>query len=119
MPEAKTYAGGCHCGRVRYEVETDLDTVLSCNCSMCQKRGALWSYVGPERFKLQSGEDNLTDYQFNTHTIHHLFCKTCGMASFARGQSADGSVGIGVNVRCLEDIDLASLTLTPYDGRRR
>ncbi len=83
--EARTYTGGCHCGKVRYEVETALTPVLDCNCSICQKRGALWTYVEPSAFKLLSGEDNLTDYQFNKRRIHHLFCSTCGVASFARG----------------------------------
>ena len=41
MPEMRTYGGGCHCGRVRYEVATSLEPVIDCNCSICQKRGAL------------------------------------------------------------------------------
>src|SRR5690606_26965763 len=79
--------------------------------------GALWTYVDPPAFKLLTGEGELTDYQFNKHNIHHLFCATCGVASFARGSSTEGGEGIAINVRCLDDIDLASLTLTPFDGR--
>ena len=111
--------GGCHCGCVRYEVVTDLGTVLSCNCSICTKGGALWTYVGPDDFIVLSGKDNLTDYQFNTRSIHHLSCRTCGISSFARGRGEDGTEGIGINVRCLDDIDIGSLTLTPYDGKSR
>src|SRR5690606_2318314 len=117
MSEARTYTGGCHCGRVRYEVETALTPVLDCNCSICQKRGALWTYVEPSAFRLLFGEDNLTDYQFNKRNIHHLFCSTCGIASFARGASADGAERVGIAVRCLGDVDLSSLKLTPFDGR--
>ena len=119
MAEARSYSGGCHCGRVRYQVETDFEPVLSCNCSICQKRGALWTYVEPAQFKLISGADELIDYQFNTHTIHHLFCRACGVGSFSRGQGADGSEGLGINVRCLDGIDLDALKLTPFDGRSR
>jgi hypothetical protein len=115
--EARTYTGGCHCGKVRYEVTTALDPVLDCNCSICQKRAALWTYVEPSAFKLLSGEDDLTDYQFNKRRIHHLFCSTCGVSSFARGKGEDGKEGIAINVRCLDGIDLASLKLTPFDGR--
>jgi hypothetical protein len=117
MPEQRTYTGGCHCGRVRYEVETDLAMVLDCNCSLCQKRGALWTYVGPAQFSLLSGEDALNDYQFNRKVIHHVFCRTCGVGSYSHGKSEDGSVGYGINVRCLDDVDVSALTLTPYDGK--
>lgn len=119
MAETHTHAGGCHCGRVRYRIETDLVMVLDCNCSFCQKRGALWTYVGGDQFTLLSGEDVLTDYQFNRKVIHHLFCRACGVGSFSEGQSEDGSKGYGINVRCLDDVDLKALTLTPYDGKNR
>jgi hypothetical protein len=113
----KTYSGGCHCGKVRYEVETELAHVLSCNCSICTKRGSLLTFVPPQRFKLLSGGDTLTDYQFASKNIHHLFCPDCGVQSFARGTAPDGSPMVAVNVRCLDDVDLSSLTLTPFDGK--
>ncbi len=119
MAETHTHAGGCHCGRVRYRIETDLAMVLDCNCTFCQKRGALWTYVGADQFTLLSGEGDLTDYQFNRKVIHHLFCRACGVGSFSEGQSEDGSKGYGINVRCLDDVDLKALTLTPYDGKTR
>ena len=50
MPETRRYSGGCHCGRVRYEVTTDL--VFDCNCSICRKRGALRRYVEPGALQL-------------------------------------------------------------------
>lgn len=119
MADPTTHRGGCHCGKVRYEVTTDLARVLTCNCSICQKRGALWTYVGPQQFELLSGAGELEDYQFNKRIIHHLFCRTCGVSSFARGKGADGSEGIGINVRCLDDVDLTTLKTTFYDGRSR
>jgi hypothetical protein len=118
MPETKKYGGSCHCGRVRYEVETDLGMVLSCNCSLCTKRAALWAYVGPDQFNLLSGKDELADYQFNKKVIHHLFCRYCGVGSFSTGKGEDGSEGIGINVRCLDGVDVDALTLTPFDGKK-
>jgi hypothetical protein len=117
MAFAKTYTGGCHCGEVRYETTTDLATVMSCNCSICTKRGALWTFVKAEQFALRSGEDSLTDYQFNKKVIHHLFCSVCGIESFARGQAPDGSDTVAINVRCLDGIDIAALTPMPFDGK--
>ena len=63
-----------------------LEPVLSCNCSICQKRGALLTFVPAAQFTLLSGEDDLTDYQFNKKIVHHLFCGHCGVGSFARGK---------------------------------
>ena len=117
MPELAKYRGACHCGRVRYEVETDLAQVMSCNCSICQKRGALLTFVPAAQFTLLSGEDDLTDYQFNKKIVHHLFCNHCGVGSFARGTGPDGSAMIAVNVRCLDDVDPATLSPLAFDGK--
>jgi hypothetical protein len=81
--ESKTRTGGCHCGRVRYQVACDLGVVLDCNCSHCAKRGALWTFVPPDGFTLIAGGDGLTDYQFNKKVIHHLFCPDCGTSASA------------------------------------
>ncbi len=119
MSEKKAHAGGCHCGKVRYEVTTDLKMVVSCNCSICSKRGALLTFVPADQFTLKSGEGDLADYQFNKHVIHHKFCKTCGILSFADGKGPDGKDMVAVNVRCLDDVDLGSLKITEFDGKSR
>ncbi len=119
MPGGTTYAGGCHCGAVRYETTTDLGQVIACNCSHCAKRGLLLTFVAPGDFKLQSGEGDLVEYQFNKKVIHHLFCRRCGIQSFARGTRPDGAAMVALNVRCLDGVDPATLTLTPVDGRSR
>jgi hypothetical protein len=117
MPETRTMTGGCHCGRVRYEVTTDLAVVMECNCSHCSKRGLLLTFVTPDKFRSISGDDGLTDYQFNKKVIHHLMCPDCGIESFARGTAPDGKEMVAVNVRCLDDVDLKALSPVPFDGR--
>ena len=117
MPEPKTYTGGCHCGEVRFEVTSDISNVVSCNCSICQKRGALWAFAPVANFRLEAGENALTDYQFGKKTIHHLFCRTCGVGSFSRGRAPDGSDTVAINARCLDDVDLTALNIVPFDGR--
>jgi hypothetical protein len=113
----KKYSGGCHCGKVRYEVTTDLMSVISCNCSICSKRGWLLTFVPKDAFTLVSGEDEVTDYQFNKHLIHHLFCTTCGTASYAVGSDPAGNEMIAINVRCLDEVDPTTLAITPFDGK--
>jgi hypothetical protein len=118
VPERKTYSGGCHCGKVRYEVTTDLAKTMMCNCSICSKKGALMTFVGGEDFRLLKGEADLSDYQFNKKHIHHVFCSTCGIGSFANGKSATGKTMYSVNVRCLDDVDPASFTPAMFDGKK-
>jgi hypothetical protein len=115
--DSKSYDGGCHCGKVRYHATTDLKTVISCNCSICSKRGSLLTFVPASRFTLEKGEDSLTEYQFNKHVIHHMFCSTCGILPFARGTAPDGQEMVAINVRCLDGVDLKALTITEFDGR--
>jgi hypothetical protein len=119
MPDATTYQGGCHCGRVRYQVTTDLGRVISCNCSICSKKAHLLTFVEGGAFALLQGEDSLTDYQFNKHVIHHTFCKTCGIQSFARGTTREGKAMVSINVRCLDDLDLSTVAVTAVDGKSR
>ena len=116
MADTKLRHGGCHCGKVRYEVETDLARVMQCNCSICSKKGLLLSFVTPDKFKLVSGQDDLHDYQFNKHVIHHLACTNCGVESFARGIAPGGKEMIALNVRCLDGVDLDALKVRKFDG---
>lgn len=111
------YAGGCHCGKVRYEVELKLDQALACNCSICSKRGHLLAFAPDENFKLLSGENSLSDYQFAKKKIHHLFCSNCGVASFGTGTGPDGKKMRSINIRCLDDVELEKLQVHNYDGK--
>jgi hypothetical protein len=114
---ARQYSGGCHCGLVRYEVTADLDRTITCNCSRCAKLGVILAFAPAQSFTLKSGETALTDYQFNKKMIHHLLCPTCGIESFARGTAPDGKQMVAINVRCLEGVDVASLSPLPFNGR--
>ena len=113
----KTYYGGCHCGGVRFEVTADLASTVSCNCSICRKTGSILTFAPATAFKLVQGDELLTDYQFNKKVIHHLFCRICGIGSFARGRMPDGSETVAINVRCLDDMDLGSLSPAAFDGK--
>jgi hypothetical protein len=107
--------GGCHCGRVRFRVTADLDTVTECNCSICTKKGILHLIVPPENFELLSGKDDLVTYTFNTGVAKHTFCRHCGIHPFYVPRSDPDK--IDVNARCLDDIDLSQLKLKYFDGR--
>jgi hypothetical protein len=114
----KTYSGGCHCGRYRYEVDTDLAKVIECNCSHCHMKGLVLAFVPYDSFRLTSGnEDEVTDYQFNKKVIHHQSCPTCSVQSFSWGTDGQGNKMRAINVRCLDNVSLTELTITPVNGK--
>ena len=101
--EEGTYQGSCHCGAVRFEIETDFPELTMCDCSICKRRNALMVKVHESKFRLLSGEDNLAEYRFHTRTARHYFCKTCGIYPFHRKRVTPDYFGI--NVFCLEDFE--------------
>jgi hypothetical protein len=111
-----THSGGCHCGRVRFEVIAPKRlTVSDCNCSICSKSGYLHLVVPADRFKLLSGSDTISTYTFNTQTARHLFCSLCGIKSFYVPRSHPD--GISVNARCIDSDTIEDLTITQINGR--
>lgn len=113
----ETLRGGCHCGKVRFEIETDPSYVSECNCSICTKKGILHHRVPKEKFRLLSGEPELETYRFNTMAARHYFCRVCGIHTFTHPRTAPEDYT--VNFRCLDDFDLESATLERrrFDGR--
>lgn len=111
----RTMEGGCHCGRVRFRVTADLDSVTICNCSMCAKKGIWHLIVAPENFELLSGQDALSTYTFNTGVAKHTFCKVCGIHPFYVPRSDPDK--IDVNARCLDGFDQLSIEPKHFDGR--
>ncbi|HET9958945.1 MAG TPA: GFA family protein [Polyangiaceae bacterium] len=116
MSEQKTYRGSCHCGRVRFEVTAEISRASACNCSICSRTGWLMTSVPAAQFKLVAGADAQTDYQFGKRTMHHLFCRTCGIRAFGK-YVADDQESIIVNLRCLEGLDVGALEVETFDGK--
>jgi hypothetical protein len=116
MPQ--THAGGCQCGKVRYEVQMDIGEVIACNCSRCGRLGTLLAFAPEAQFKLLSGADDLTQYNFNKHIIDHKFCSSCGVESFALGtHPKTGARMAAINVRCIDGVDVDALKVRKVDGR--
>ena len=88
---------------------------------MYAKQRAWNAIVKPQDFRLISGQDDLSDYQFGSKQGHHRFCKTCGIAAFGEGYVEQiGGAFVSVNVACLDDVspeELARVPVTYMDGR--
>lgn len=111
-----SWRGGCHCGRIAFVVEGDIDGVMECNCSHCRPKGYLMWFVPRVALRLSTPAADMSTYRFNKHRIAHHFCPVCGVAPFAEGEH-DGVAMAGVNVRCLEGVELSGLAIRQVDGR--
>lgn len=111
-----THTGGCHCGRIRFQVDAPAAIeATECNCSICRKSGFVHMFVSVDAFRLLRGEDDLIRYTFNTGIAKHLFCRHCGIKSFYIPRSHPD--GVSVNVNCLDPETIESIEITPFDGR--
>ena len=114
-----TYQASCHCGAVVIEVEGKAPgEAISCNCSHCRAKGFLLTFVPRDKARITRGEDQLGEYRFNKKVIAHRFCTTCGVQPFAEGPGPNGPTAM-INLRCVAEVDLEALTITPFDGASR
>jgi len=112
----KTYEGRCHCGVIRFKIVTSFPELTTCDCSICRRKNALMVKVHEREFRLLSGRESLTAYQFHTRTATHYFCKICGIYPFHRKRNTPEYFGI--NVHCLEGFDPADTPVRATVGAR-
>ncbi|KAF8252933.1 glutathione-dependent formaldehyde-activating protein [Wilcoxina mikolae CBS 423.85] len=118
--ETATYTLRCHCGTHKITLDNipPITKAIKCNCSICTDRGNLITFVSKDKIIFTDGQgpdsDTLTTYVFNKKVLEWKFCKLCGSTIFAIGKEHPQW---GVNVRCVEGVDLDKLEMTPYDGK--
>ncbi|MCF6225868.1 MAG: GFA family protein [Xanthomonadales bacterium] len=115
MTKIIQHSGSCHCGKIRFAVTAAAAIkAVKCNCSICRQSGFLHLIVSAEDFELLSGKNSLTNYQFNSKTAHHLFCKHCGIKSFYIPRSHPS--GYSININCLDPETIDSISIEDFDG---
>jgi len=110
-------SGSCHCGAIRFSVEGEIDKAIECNCSHCSRKGFLLWFVPRPSLTITSGTDKLTTYTFNRHVIQHQFCSICGCQPFGLGRMPDGTETAAINIRCLDGVEIETVTRVPVNGR--
>lgn len=111
------YSGSCHCGKVAFEVEGEIDQAMACNCSICKRKGSLMWFVPKTQFSLKTPDENAATYLFNKHKISHRFCPACGIHPY--GEAVHPKTGVptaAINIRCIEGLDPDSIKVVHFDG---
>lgn len=112
-----THKGGCHCRKVRFEVEAPSELVAwDCNCSICRLKRNTHFIVPTSQFRLDpDSRQHVGEYTFGTHTAKHLFCKHCGICCHYVPRS--NPQGVAVTVHCLDPGTVIKLTVKQFDGQ--
>lgn len=108
------YKGACHCGSIKFQVDTKIESFKMCDCSFCKKKNAVMLSVHKDDFKLLEGEADLALYQWNMKIAKHHFCKKCGIYTFHHTRSKPGIMG--VNANCLVDVDVSQFPINRVHG---
>ncbi len=108
------YSGSCHCGRITFELESALNPAVRCNCSLCRRKGAVMVTAVPGTFRIVSGKEHVTLYQFNTLAARHHFCSACGI--YTHHNPRTDPTLTRVNAGCLEGVDPLALEAELIDG---
>ncbi|MBN9418842.1 MAG: GFA family protein [Candidatus Eremiobacteraeota bacterium] len=119
----KTYQGSCHCQKVRFQADIDLEAGTGkCNCSFCIKVRDWIVLIKPEAFQLLSDASELGDYGFTSQSVNrHLFCQHCGVRLYSKCHLPElGGDFISIMVSVLDGISDEQLVALPvqfFDGR--
>ena len=108
------FTGSCHCGAVRFLVDSVFAELTTCDCSLCVKRNAVMAKVPERALTVLDGEEMLTLYEWNTRRAKHYFCRRCGIYVFHRKRVAPDH--FGVNVFCLDGFDVKSVPVRTTEG---
>jgi hypothetical protein len=111
------HEGSCHCGKIAFTVEGEIDGATACNCSICSRKGSLLWFVPRQKMQLRTSPTDVATYTFNKHRIQHHFCTTCGIHPFAEAVDSKGNRMAAINIRCLPGVDLSSVPVKNFDGK--
>ncbi len=111
------YSGSCHCGGIAFDVEGKIDSALSCNCSICSRKGSLLWFVPRTSLRLKTPASAASTYTFNEHLIKHRFCPVCGIHPYGEGVDPKGNPIAAINLRCIENLEMDGIPVQHFDGR--
>lgn len=105
----------CHCGAVRFSVDSAPKDVNSCNCSICRRYGTLWGYYLRPHVTFAPDNGPTDVYMWGNRSLEFHRCRTCGCVTW--WLSVDPArKRMGVNTRLFPPEVLAAIPVRFGDG---
>jgi hypothetical protein len=111
----------CLCGQVRVEIMSRPDFIHECNCTLCSKSGARWSYLHPSEARVEGATQGYSRDDKDDPAAEIHFCTICGSTTHfvltPHAVAQYGNSQMGVNMWLADAQDLAGIELRYPDGR--
>jgi hypothetical protein len=108
----------CHCGAVKFEIAEAPEWVLDCNCTVCRRYGALWTYfrdaAGQAKLLIKPDPESTEAYTWLDGDIAFRRCRTCGCVTHLE-VAANRSI-FGVNARMMAGLDPTKVKIRRIDN---
>ena len=113
------HAGGCHCGNLRYALDSllslDALPLRACQCSFCRLHGARSTSDPKGRLHFEVRDPaKLRRYRFGLKTADFLICTTCGI--YVGAVMTDGGAHWAIlNANTLDEAAALTQAAAPMD----
>ena len=111
----------CHCGRVNLRTKKRPDFIHDCNCTLCQKTGAIWGYFQPSEVTVEGATVGYSRADKPEPGVSIRFCPKCGSTTHFELTDATiakfGDTMAGINMRLADEHELVGIELRYPDGR--
>ena len=106
----------CHCGNLKLVAKELPSSMTSCNCSICNRLGALWAYYDLGNVEIISGDEPKSTYSWGEKTITYHRCGKCGCTTHYTAIESDGSELVAINCRMAPLPKIRNIPVRPFDG---
>jgi hypothetical protein len=106
----------CHCGNVVLTTEKLPETVTSCNCSICNRYGAIWAYFKPEQVTVVCNQVPTHTYSWAEKVIDFHHCPICGCVTHHTTTARANWTQVAINTRMFDPAVTKDIPVRKFDG---
>jgi len=108
--------GTCHCGNISIETAEIPTMLVSCNCSICFRTGALWGYYTSDEVEVSHEKSPTAAYSWGDARIAFHHCRHCGCVTHYTSTKKTEKMRTAINFRMVEREITESIRVRKFDG---